>query len=109
MKNDLFATIRRKIQQGLKKSARAATKAIDNAKRKINSKKVVFDRAIRKVSKAQARVRRAGGAFDRAANKLKRWQRKKICRLKRCGGGKSNVYSFLNVISVFLIQCALDV
>ena len=39
----------------------------------INSKKVVFDRAIRKVSKAQARV------F--AANKLKRWQRKKICRL----------------------------
>ena len=108
LKNDLFATIRRKIQQGLQKSARAATKAIDNAKRKINSKKAVFNRAIRKVSKAQARVTRAGGAFDRAANKLRRWQRKKFCRLKRCRSGKSKLYVKLSEYHYVFIQCALD-
>ena len=71
LKNDFFAIVRRKIQNGLQSSSRAATRAIDNAKRKVNSKKVVFDRAIGKLRSAQHRVNSARGAFNRAMNKLR--------------------------------------
>ena len=86
LKNDFFVKIRRKIIRGLQYSAQAATKAIDNAKRKVNSKKVIFDRAIRKLTSAQHRVNRANRAWDRAINKLKRWESKvhRLCRIRRC-------------------------
>ena len=86
LKNDFFAVIRRKIQSGLQSSSRAATRAIDNAKRKVNSKKVVFDRAINKLRGAQNRVNRAKGAFNRAASKLRHWRNKvrHLCGLRNC-------------------------
>ena len=90
LKNDFFAIVRRKIQKGLQSSSRAATRAIDNAKRKVNSKKVVFDRAIGKLRSAQHRVNGARGAFDRAMNKLRKWEGKVrgLCSIKHCGSSK---------------------
>ena len=90
LKNDFFAIVRRKIQRGLQSSSRAATRAIDNAKRKVNSKKVVFDRAIGKLRSAQHRVNGARGAFDRAMNKLRSWEGKVrgLCSIRHCGSSK---------------------
>ena len=90
LRNDFFAIIRRKIRNGLQSSSQAATRAIDNAKRKINSKKVVFDRAIGKLRSAQHRVNRARGAFNRAMNKLRSWEGKvqRLCRIKHCSSGE---------------------
>ena len=86
LKNDFFAVIRRKIQSGLQSSSRAATGAINNAKRKVNSKKVVFDRALNKLRGAEKRVNSAKGAFNRAANKLRHWRNKvhHLCGLRNC-------------------------
>ena len=93
LRNDFFAIIRRKIQKGLQSSSRAATRAIDKAKQKVNSKKVVFDRAIGKLRSAQHRVNRARGAFNRAMNKLRSWERKvrRLCRIRHCGSGEHAV------------------
>ena len=93
LKNDFFAIVRRKIQRGLESSSRAATKAIDNAKCKVNSKKVIFDRAIGKLRSAQHRVNRARGAFTRAMNKLRSWEGKvrRLCRIRHCGSGKQKL------------------
>ena len=104
LRNDFFAIIRRKIQKGLQSSSRAATRAIDKAKQKINSKKVVFDRAIGKLRSAQHRVNRARGAFNRAMNKLRSWERKvrRLCRIKRCGSGEHAVI-FTNIIIISFI------
>ena len=112
LKNDFFAIIRRKIQNGLQSSSRAATRAIDNAKRKINSKKVVFDRAIGKLRSAQHRVNRARGAFNRAMNKLQSWERKvqRLCRIKHCGSGEhASIIFIIMIIIIILLQCALAV
>ena len=94
LKNDFFAIIRKKIQNALQSSSKAATKAIDNAKRKVNSKKAAFDRAIGKLSSAQSRVDSAKGAFDRAINTLRGWQRKvqNMCSIRSCGSGKYSMY-----------------
>ena len=91
LRNDLFAFVRRKIQRGLQSSSQAATRAIDNAKRHINSKKVVFDRAIGKLRSAQHKVNRAKGAFNRAMNKLRSWEGKvrRLCRIQHCHSGES--------------------
>ena len=90
LKNDFFAIVRRKIQRGLQSSSRAATRAIDNAKRKVNSKKVVFKRAIGKLQSAQHRVNQARGAFNRAMDKLRSWEGKvrRLCTIKHCGSSK---------------------
>ena len=106
LRNDFFAIIRRKIQRGLQSSSRAATKAIDNAKRKVNSKKVVFDRAIGKLRSAQHRVNRVKGAFTRAMNKLRRWEGKvrRLCRIKRCGSGKRTILPYSRFM--YFTQCA---
>ena len=90
LKNDIFAIIRKKIQKGLQSSSRAATRAIDNAKRKVNSKKVIFDRAIRKLQSVERRVNKAEGAFNRAMNKLRSWKGKvrRLCRIKKCRSGE---------------------
>ena len=90
LRNDFFAIIHRKIQKGLQSSSRAATRAIDNAKHKVNSKKVVFDRAIGKLQSAQHRVNSARGAFNRAINKLQSWEGKvrRLCRIKHCSSGE---------------------
>ena len=112
LKNDFFAIIRRKIQKGLQSSSRAATRAIDNAKSKINSKKVVFDRAIGKLRSAQHRVNRAIGAFNRAMNKLRSWEGKvrKLCRIKHCGSGEhTSIIFIIMIIIIILLQCALAV
>ena len=112
LKNDFFATIRRKIRNGLQSSSRAATRAIDNAKRKINSKKVVFDRAIGKLRSAQHRVNRARGAFNRAVNKLRSWEGKvrRLCRIKHCGSGEhASIIFIIMIIIIHLLQCALAV
>ena len=94
LRNDFFAIIRRKIQNGLQRSSRAVTRAIGKAKRKINSKKVVFDRANGKLRSAQHRVNRTRGAFNRAMNKLRSWERKvrRLCRIRRCGSGEQYNY-----------------
>ena len=41
LKNDFFAIVHKKIQKGLQKLSQAGTKAIDKAKQRINSKKVI--------------------------------------------------------------------
>ena len=94
MKNDLFVVIRRKIQNALQSSSKAATKAIDNAKRKVNSKKVLFDRAIGKLTIAQRRVNSAKHAFNSAMNKLRRWENKvnRLCKTRRCGSSKLQIH-----------------
>lgn len=94
MKNDLFVVIRRKIQNALQSSSKAATKAIDNAKRKVNSKKVLFDRAIGKLTIAQRRVNSAKHAFNSAMNKLRRWENKvnRLCKTRHCGSSKLQIH-----------------
>ena len=90
LSSDFFAVIRSKIQNGLRSSSRAATRAIDSAKRSVNSKKVYFDRAIGKLRSAQNRVNRARHAFNRAMNKLRRWENKvrRLCSIRRCHSGE---------------------
>ena len=94
LRNDFLAIIHRKIRNGLQRSSQAATRAINNAKRKVNSKKVVFDRAIGKLRSAQHRVNRARGAFNRAMNKLRSWEGKvrRLCRIKHCSSGEQYNY-----------------
>ena len=97
--NDFFAVIRRKIQHGLQSSSRAATRAIDNAKQNINSKKVYFDRAMDKLRNAQRRISNARGAFNRAMDKLRSWENKvnRLCRIRHCGsGGKCSIIMINN-------------
>ena len=106
LKNDIFAIIRKKIQKGLQSSSQAATKAIDNAKSKVNSKKVIFDRAIRKLQSVERRVNKAEGAFNRAMNKLRSWEGKvrRLCRIKKCRSGEYNacywycLYKYLYIL-----------
>ena len=90
LKNDFFAVVHKKIQKGIQKFSQAATKAIDNAKQKVNSKKVVFDRAIRKLQSAQDTVNSAKGAFDSATNKLRSWEGNvhRLCTIKHCGSSE---------------------
>ena len=104
LRNDFFAIIRRKIQKGLQSSSRAATRAIDKAKQKVNSKKVVFDRAIGKLRSAQHRVNRARGAFNRAMNKLRSWEGKvrRLCRIRNCGSGEHAVIVTNIIIITFI-------
>ena len=89
-RNDFFAIIVKKIRKGLQSSSQAATKAIDNAKRKVNSKKIVFDRAIGKLRSVERKVNKAKGAFNRAMNKLRSWEGKVrgLCRIKNCRSSK---------------------
>ena len=94
LKIDFFAIIRKKIKNALKSSSEAATRAIDNAMRKVNSKKAAFDKAIGKLNSAQGRVNSAKGAFDRAIKTLRHWQRKvrNMCSISRCGSGEYCVH-----------------
>ena len=94
LKNDFFAAIRGRIHKGLQSSSRAASRAIENAKRKVNSKKAVFNRAIHKLHRAQHRVNSARGAFDRAIGKLRSWEGKvrRLCRMRHCGSSKFDYY-----------------
>ena len=93
-KNDFFSYIRGKVHRGLQHSSQAATRAIDNAKRKVNSKKAAFDRAVGSLHRAQHRVNRARGAFNHAMGKLRSWENKvrRLCRISHCGSGKYNNY-----------------
>ena len=90
LRNNFFVTIRNKILNALQNSARAATKAIDNAQRKVNSKKVLFDRAIAWLSSVQQRVNSANYAFNRADHNLRRWEAhvRNMCQIRRCSYGK---------------------
>ena len=56
LKNDFFAIVHEKIQKGINKFSQAGTKAIDKAKQRINSKKVIFDRATKKLRSAKEGV-----------------------------------------------------
>ena len=96
-RSDFFAAIRSKIKKGLRKSSQAATRAIDNAKKKVNSKKAIFDRADSKLSSAQRRVNSANGAFNRAINKLKGWEGKvrRLCRIRSCRQSEQNKYNII--------------
>ena len=107
LKNDFFATIHRKIQRGIRKFSEAGTKAIDKAKEKINSKKVTFDRAIKKLKSAEKRVNKAKGAFDRAKKKLRSWEKevRKLCKTKRCG--KSELHNPTNISLIIFIFFSL--
>ena len=90
LKSDFFNNVRQQISRGLNKFSKAATNAIENAKRKVNSKKVVFDNAVKKLSNAQRRVDNAKHAWNRAVDKLNSWKRKvkRLCNINRCGSGE---------------------
>ena len=89
LKNDFFAKVRNKIQNGLQSSSRAATNAIGKAQQIVNSKRVYFDRANGKLQEAQTGVNNARHAFDRAINELKRLEQKlNFCTIQHCGSSK---------------------
>ena len=74
---------------------------------KINSKKVTFDRAIKKLKSAEKRVNKAKGAFDRAKKKLRSWEKevRKLCKTKRCG--KSELHNPTNISLIIFIFFSL--
>ena len=90
LRNDLFAIVRRKTQRDLQSSSQATTRAFDNANRKVNSKKVVFDRASEKLQSAQHKVNRARGKSNRAMNKQRSWEVKvrRLCKIQQCHSGE---------------------
>ena len=91
LRNDLFAIVRRKIRRDLQSSSQATTRAIDNAKRKVNSKKVVFDRASENLQSTQHKVNRARGKFNRVMNKQRSWEGKvrRLRKIQQCHSGES--------------------
>ena len=86
LKNDFFSIVRRKIKRGLQSYSQFATRAINNAKRNVNIKQVIFNRAFGKLRFAQHGLNRARKVFDRAYRIFSFWVRKlrRICRIKRC-------------------------
>ena len=86
LKNDFFAVVNQKIQKGIQKLSQTGTKAIDKAKQRFNNKKVIFDKAAKKLRSAQDTVKSARDKIDGAIKNLRSWEEKvrKLCTIKKC-------------------------